>query len=412
MPRIAGIDLYELDLPFRHPFRHAAAERVRSSSLFVRFVTDDGHQGYGETLPRPYVTGEARDATFDLLAGSVLPRLIGMTFASFAEVCEFLVRCDGQPPVDWVAPCGSHPAAWAAVDLALLDTFVRAFGTPLHAGLPGAVAGVPPAECWPPGLRFSLVLSGETGPRALTTLLKARVYGIRDVKVKVDGRSSAGVRLARRVLGRRARIRVDCNMAWTYAEARAAMPLLARDGVESFEQPLAAGDLTGLARLCAETGLAVIADESVHDAASLERLIAARACTGVNVRIAKCGGLVAALARCRRALAAGLTVQLGCLVGETSQLSAAQLVLVHTLGQGISNLEGCYGERLLARDPVHPLLQFQRGGRPPRAPRGAGFGTTVDMNFIERSSGRRLSLGAATPPVRVHAFSTREERPG
>jgi L-alanine-DL-glutamate epimerase-like enolase superfamily enzyme len=399
MPRIVGIELYELDLPFRHAFHHAAAERAVSSSLFVGFVTDDGHRGYGETLPRPYVTGEERGATFDFLAGRILPRVLGLGFASFQEVYDFLVRCDGQAPPEWL-PSGEapprHPAAWCAVDLALLDTFGRAFGTDLARGLPPEIAGAQGGS-WPAGLRYGLVLSGEGGPHAWKTLLKARLFGLRDVKVKVEGRSLAGVRLARRVLGRRARLRVDSNMAWSYDEARAAMPLMSREGVESFEQPLAADDLDGLARLCAETGLAVVADESFHDAASLERLIAARACTGVNVRIAKCGGLVAALARSRRALAAGLTLQIGCQVGETSQLSAAQLVLVHTLGRGVSTLEGCYGERLLETDPVRPLLQFRRRGLPPRGPGGTGLGTEVDLTVIQRHAGRRLSLGATGP---------------
>jgi hypothetical protein len=103
--------------------------------------------------------------------------------------------------------------------------------------------------------------------------------------------------------------------------------------------------------------------------------------------------LVAALARCRRALAAGLTLQIGCLVGETSQLSAAQLVLVRTLGQGVRYLEGCFGERLLEADPVRPRLQFLRGGLPPRAPHGAGFGTTVDMHLVERHAGRKVAFG-------------------
>ena len=396
MPRIAAIDLYELDLPFRHPFRHAAASRSFSESVFVRFVTDAGHTGYGETLPRPYVTGESRAATFDLLAEQILPRVVGMEFASFEQVHEFLVRCDGKAPAAWVNPWVAQTAAWCAVDLALLDSFGRAFGKELRGGL-GRKTELPGTEsaAWPTGLRYSLVLSDEPGRRWLTTLLKARLYGLHDVKLKVDGRALTGVRRARRVLGRRARLRVDSNMAWTHDEAGRAMPPLARAGVDSFEQPLAAKDVDEMARLTAETGLAVIADESLNDAASLERLIAARACTGVNVRLAKCGGLVASIARSRRALQAGLTLHVGCQVGETSQLSAAQMALVRTLGRGVSALEGCFGERLLATDPVRPLLQFRRGGLPPAAPHGAGFGTEVDMTIIQRHAGRRLSLGAA-----------------
>jgi muconate cycloisomerase len=397
MPRIAGVELYEVDLPFRQAFRHAAAARLRSESIFIRCLTDGGQVGFGETLPRPYVTGEERAATFDLLAQRILPRLLGLGFDSFQEVRAFLARCDGKAPAEWVPAQTPQTAAWCAVDLALLDTFGHAFGVDLSAGLPEASTS-PGGGAWPEDLRYSLVLSGDGGRRALKTLLKARLYGLRDVKVKVDRQSTAGVRLARRVLGRRARIRVDCNMAWTFDEARTALIHMSRQGVESFEQPLAAADVDGLARLGAETGLAIMADESFHDAASLERLVAARACASFNVRIAKCGGLVASLARCRRVLDAGLKLQIGCQVGESSQLSAAQMVLARTLGRGVARLEGCYGQRLLRADPVRPLLQFRRRGAPPAAPRGPGFGTTLDLALLLHHTGRRLALGAAFPP--------------
>jgi muconate cycloisomerase len=389
MPRIVGIDLFELDLPFRRAFRHAAAERARSESLLLRFVTDGDHVGYGEALPRVYVTGETRGAAFDLLAQRILPRVLGTSFVSFEDVHDFLAQCDGKAPPTWVDARTPQTAAWCAVDLALLDTFGRAFGIDLGRGLPGGSG----SGTWPEDLRYSLVLSDDPGRRRLATLLKARLYGIRNAKVKMSGQSPAGIRLARRVLGSRARLRVDANMAWSYGEAHRATAPAGLQGVEAFEQPLPADDLEGMAHLTAD-GVPVIADESIHDAASLEKLIAARACTGVNVRIAKCGGLVASLARCQRALEAGLTLQIGCQVGETSLLSAAQLVLVRTVGRGISYLEGCYGERLLAVDPVRPLLQFGRGGRPPMAPDGPGFGTEVSLRAIELYAGRRLSLGA------------------
>lgn len=388
MPRIAHIDLLELDVPFRHAFRHAAAERVRSESLLVRFVTDDDHVGWGEALPRRYVTGETRESAFALLAQRILPRVLGMSFASFDDVHAFLLGCDGKAPPTWVDPGVAQTAAWCAVDLALLDAFGRAFRIDLGRGLPGGAA----SGSWPEDLRYGVVLSDDPGPRRLLTLLKARLYGIRDVKVKVCGPSPSGVRLARRVLGARTRLRVDSNMAWNYGAARRATALTRRYDVAAFEQPLPADDLEGLARLTTD-GVSVVADESIHDAASLERLIATHACTGVNVRIAKCGGLVASVARCRRARDAGLTLQIGCQVGETSLLSAAQLSLVRTVGHGISYLEGCYGERLLAVDPVRPVLQFGRGGRPPRAPAGWGFGTEVDRRVVELYGGRRMSFG-------------------
>lgn len=394
MARIVALELLELDLPFRQRFKHAAAERIVSSSVFMRCVTEGGHEGYGETLPRRYVTGEDRETTFDLLAEQIVPHILNLEFADFDEVIGFLNRCDGKAPPEWVDPSLPQTAAWCLADLALLDAFGRTFGVSVGAALGDGAGG------WADRFRYSLVLSGESTRRTLVTLAKAKLYGLRSVKAKVEGDSVSAVRLARRVLGHRASLRVDTNMAWDVDTARVMMPRLARLGVESFEQPLPADDLDGMAMLLEETGLEVMADESIHDAASLERLIARRACTAVNIRIAKCGGLVASLARCRRALDAGLTLQVGCQVGETSQLSAAQLVLLSVLGGEVHYAEGCFGERLLQIDPVEPVLQFGREGQPPQIPPGAGFGTRANMDLIRSHAGRRIILGSMPPTQR------------
>src|SRR5690606_16367580 len=229
---------------------------------------------------------------------------------------------------------------WCAVDLALLDTFGAAFSVNVAEALSRRAGSTGP---WPGELRYAGVVSAGSPSRALRTLLRARVYGLRDVKVKAGAHLLETVRLARRVLGRGATIRVDANMGWTPAEARGCMKRLAAHGVAAFEQPIAADDLAGMAALAAAGDGAVMADESFADADSLEALIEAEACAAVNVRIAKCGGLVAALRRCRRALAAGLTLQVGCQVGETSLLSAAQLALVRAVGEGVRYVEGCFG---------------------------------------------------------------------
>jgi L-alanine-DL-glutamate epimerase-like enolase superfamily enzyme len=119
----------------------------------------------------------------------------------------------------------------------------------------------------------------------------------------------------------------------------------------------------------------------------LQRFIGRRACTAVNVRIAKCGGLVAAEARSREALAAGLLLQVGCQVGESSLLSAAHLRLLSSLAPltpGVRFAEGCFGKHLLREDPAAPLVQFRFGGRPPPPPPGSGLGVQVDLAALQR----------------------------
>lgn len=370
MPRITGFDVYAVDLPFRKPFAHAAAVRRASESIFLKCRTGDGTVGFGECLPREYVTGESRDDTMRLLVEKILPHLVGRDFSNLRQLWDFLAEQDGVPPAGWVAPNVPHTAAWAAVDLALLDTLGRCSGE--------AVASMQ-GQSLPEGFRYSAVISASSLSHFIRTAFLVRFFGFRQVKIKIDKDGSERVvRVARRILGAGCEIRVDVNMAWTREEAMTLMPKLAAHGVHLFEQPLHAGDVSGLSYLVRETGLGIVADESLNDAESLERLIAEKACTAVNVRISKCGGLVASLARCRRARDAGLQVQIGCQVGESSLLSAAQLHLIAAFGKETRYGEGCFGKHLLRADPATPQLTFRRGGRPPPLPTGSGLGALLD----------------------------------
>ncbi len=95
MTRIASFEIHAVDLPFRQAFKHSAAERSHSNSVFVRCTTDSGTIGYGECLPREYVTGESRSGAVAMLRDEILPRLVGRRFASLQEVEGFLDDCDG-----------------------------------------------------------------------------------------------------------------------------------------------------------------------------------------------------------------------------------------------------------------------------------------------------------------------------
>ncbi len=380
MPRITCFEIFPVDLPFRRAFKHSAAERSCSNSLFLSCTLDSATVGHGECLPREYVTGESRDTAMDLLRDDILPRLIGRGFSSMEEVEDFLRHCDGKTPA-WVDGKKPQTAAWSAVDLALLDAFGRHFGQAVLKARERA-----PSQ----SLRYSGVLSSQTGFQLVRSCLKMRLFGLRSIKMKIDPSTpDRALKTATSILGEGV-VRVDANMAWTRDEASQGMRRMARHGVRLFEQPLQADDLEGLAQLVAETGLGVMADESLTDRDSLYRLVEHKACTAVNVRISKCGGLLASLNRCREARASGLEVQIGCQVGESSLLSAAHLALAAAVGDA-RYLEGCFGHYLLRKDPVTPLLQFGYGGSPPQRPAGTGLGVEVDEGHL-----RRLARGSST----------------
>jgi muconate cycloisomerase len=374
MPAVKSFTLYALELPFRKPFKHAAKERWTSDSILLKCELEDGSIGFGECLPRDYVSGESRDDAYVLMEHCFLPRLIGQEFTTWQELVDFLTDCNGRAPACWTEPGKPQTAAWAAVDLALLDAFGHAFKQPVQ--LSGQTQ-------LPNDFRYSVVFSSAEGWSYLKTLLMVRLYGFRQVKLKIGAEGSIDmVRTARKVLGSGCDIRVDVNMAWDVSSALDMMPRLAEYGVRSFEQPLMPDDIDGLAQLVRDTGLEVMVDESLNDADSLERLIKSKACTSLHVRISKCGGLIAAYDRCRRGFDEGLIIQVGCQVGESSLLSAAQLKLIAGVGERVRFGEGCFGHHLLKEDPVTPLLQFGYAGQPPCRPSGPGLGVEIDRHAL------------------------------
>jgi L-alanine-DL-glutamate epimerase-like enolase superfamily enzyme len=297
---------------------------------------------------------------------------------------SFLEKCDGKAPPEWVRPEVPQTSAWCSVDLVLLDAFGKASGEPAR---PAVTDGQAPAAAGLERYRYSGVVSAGRGWPYAKSLLKIRAFGFRQVKLKLEREGAVrAARTARLVLGRRVELRVDANMAWDVEQALEVIGQLRAVGIRSFEQPIASSDLAGLARLVAESSAHIMVDEGLTDRDSLQRFIGQRACTAVNVRISKCGGLVAAGARCREALAAGLLLQVGCQVGESSLLSAAHLRLLSALTPltpGVRYAEGCFGKHLLREDPAAPLVQFRYGGRPPPPPPGAGLGVQVDLAALQ-----------------------------
>jgi muconate cycloisomerase len=386
------LEVMAVDLPFHRRFRHAAAARNSSESLFVKCVTDAATVGFGESLPREYVTDETRDDAFVRLETMIFPHLVGQQFESMDELYEFLWLCDGKAPAAWISADTPQLAAWCAVDLALLDAFGHAFREPVRVGTARDAGSHGPTK--DSSIRYGAVVSADAAWRFRWSLLKLRLYGIKDVKLKVDGDPLPWARVARKILGPDANLRIDANMAWDANQALHHLRALKPLGIDCVEQPLEANNLEDGAWLVRESEAEVIADEGFTDAASLRALVDWCACCGVSVRISKCGGLVAAARRCEEARHAGLILQVGCQVGESSLLSAAQRILLTGI-EPPKYLEGCYGRHLLGEDPVSPVLQVGYAGRPPQLPGGPGLGVKVDEAKLKRCVSRHALVERA-----------------
>ncbi len=382
---VRGLRVYQLEIPMRFRFEHAAATRNTADPIIVELAAGAPHAhhvGYGETLARAYVTGETHESVLTDIRDLFGPRLTGFRPRGFVEALEFIEALPTQVSGRIVT------AARTAVELALLDLSCRAFRR-----RPADVAG------WlglpgfgPPGclatVRYSGIVLGHS-PRVLKTLLRLqRLWGLRDFKLKVAVEGwRERLEWAHSVLGgaiarNRATLRVDANAGWSLAEAGEALDTLERFGVCALEQPLSDTDDADLPYLAEQARCDIIADESLLTIDDARRLIERGGTRVLNIRIAKNGGLLPALRMARLALAAGLDVQLGCLVGETGILSAAGVAFLEACPK-VRFVEGAFDGYLLRSDVARPRVRFGRGGRM-KALRGPGLGVTTNRDALRR----------------------------
>ncbi len=139
--RIAGLKLYHVAVPLKKVVKHASFERSVSENLVVRVELADGQVGYGEGVPRPYVTGETVASTFGVLSAHDWARAIGQP-VDFREVVQRLEAL--RLPETEADPRGmAGNASRCALELAVLDAFGRRFGEPVGRAVElAAVEGV------------------------------------------------------------------------------------------------------------------------------------------------------------------------------------------------------------------------------------------------------------------------------
>ncbi len=385
--RVRSLVVYRVRVPFRTVFSHARASRAETDNVVVEAATDAGVSGFGEGVPREYVTGETPASAMDYLQ-TLDPAFLSAGWGSAGEAARALRTWEeGAEERGGVFP----GAARCALSLALLDAAGKAWGVGAEA-LCAEASGAAAART-PERVRYSAVCSGGEPRQVARSCLKFRIYGFAAVKLKVgwgEERDVALVRLARRVLGRRMDIRVDANGRWDFDTARRLIPRLGRLGVSSVEEPLAPAERGRLPELRRAGGVPVMLDESVRSGAELRRLAEAGACDLVNIRLSKCGGIFASLALAARARASGLGFQMGCQVGESGILSAAGRLFAF-LNPDARHLEGSYDRHLLRENLAAEDATFGRGGWARRL-RGAGLGVTVDRRVLDRCAAERRRI--------------------
>jgi L-alanine-DL-glutamate epimerase-like enolase superfamily enzyme len=243
-------------------------------------------------------------------------------------------------------------AAKAAVDAALHDLCGKLTGLPAWRLL-GLRRPGPPTS-W-------TIWLGD--PDDMARRAEAVGDRFRRLKLKLGGRDGHDVERVRAVRGvTEVPLQVDVNEYWSLAEALDALPQLADLGVEYCEQPLPAGDPDGPA-LKRGSPLPIYVDEDCHTLADVAAC--AERAHGVNIKLAKSGGIREGIRMAHAARALGLNVMLGCML--ESGLGIAAGAQMASLCDHV-DLDG----NLLLREDPWPGVELVDGVQLPSESPGLG----------------------------------------
>ncbi len=367
-----ALQAHRIDIPFRLAFKHSSADRSATQSVWVEARVAD-LVGVGEGCPREYVTGENLASAAEFFT------------QHRRDLCEQVTGMDNL--ATWMlkhaAELDANPAAWCAVELAVLDALARRDGVPVE-----KLLSLPP----PDGQFQYTAVVGDSGPETFRVM--AGLYhemGFSDFKLKLSGdleRDRDKLMALGELQIDGLRVRVDANNLWDQA-GRAADHIAALDyAFLGIEEPLPANQFEAMRSVSRKTGCRIILDESLLRADQVESIDRDPEQWIINIRVSKMGGLLRSLEVVRRAREAGIAIIVGAQVGETSVLTRAGLVIASAAGKALVSQEGAFGTLLLESDVADPPLMFGKAGildvDAYKFPAQSGWGLTLreDREFL------------------------------
>jgi L-Ala-D/L-Glu epimerase len=324
-----------LHLSLRDPFRIARASHGSGGGVTTVVVElrDDrfpGVVGLGEGYPDRFYgeTPESMVAVFPVLLAIANGIDVDLSDADSTR------RQLAELGTTWAEHLRWNGAAKCALDIALHDFAGKVLGIPVHE-LIGLPAAIPPTD-FTIGIDEPEIVARRAERAAAFPALKIKLGGPQDL---------ATLRAVREVFA--GPIRVDANTGWTRDDAERLLPEVIALGVELIEQPFEARAYRDLAWLQERSSVPIVADESAVSFEDLDALVGVVG--GVNVKLAKCGGIAPAKEMLAHAKALGFKTFLGCM--EETQVGIAGSAAVASLADWV-DLDGCL---LLADDPFEGL---------------------------------------------------------
>jgi L-alanine-DL-glutamate epimerase-like enolase superfamily enzyme len=272
--RLEEIEVIPYSLPFREPYVTARGEINERRLILVR-IRGEGLEGLGETTALSLRGGIEIEAIAAEIQDRCWPALLDGGIEP-SRIWSAIARCRNR---------GAGPQALAAVDIAVHDLVGRASGDPVWRLLGATEAN--PVVC-----NATLPAANPSETRRMAEEWRAQGFRTFKLKVGLPG-DVTQVATVRQTLGSEAVIRVDANGAWSVDDAADRMPALAAHEIELAEQPV--GTFEQMVELRRRVDVRIAADESLVSPFDARRARELDACEVAAVKVAKVGGLGAAL---------------------------------------------------------------------------------------------------------------------
>jgi len=338
---------FQLMIPFKAAFNHNSASRDTTESIWVEVVGDNKVSGFGESCPRSYVTGETIETARKFLL-SIKDRLIDEV-NNIDDLKEWVLKENDS--------INKNPAAWCAVELAMLDLFSKSGNMSVETAL-----GLPEVQG---KYKYSAVLGDNDIGAYKAQLEKYLALQFTDYKIKISGdftRDKEKLIFFKSPDARHCRVRLDANNLWDKPGEVIDYIRLLDSPIWAIEEPVRAGDFNSMEEIAAALEVKIILDESFLNSGHILPLEKNPEYWVINLRISKMGGLIRSKYIVDAARLAGVGLIIGSQVGETSALTRSALTIAQYANDDLIAQEGAFGTYLLTDDVVDQPLMFSKAG--------------------------------------------------
>ena len=309
--RITRLELREIRLALKEPFRISSGVVTERRILLVQLTDSDGHSVWAECVAgeQPNYSAETIDTAWLAIREWLAPRLMAADLGHPRECAGVLS-----------ANVRGHPMAKAAMEMGCWALFSVRDGVPLSESLGGTRDRV----------ATGISLGIQSTPAALVERAQAaRVAGYNKIKVKIaPGSDIQFVRAVREALGPDVHLMADANSAYTLADADHLAQLDEFDLI-MLEQPLGQDDLVRHAALQQRMRTPLCLDESILDVQRAEDMIALGSGRIINIKPGRVGGYSSSIAIHDLCKANGIPVWCGGMlesgVGRSYNIALASL---------------------------------------------------------------------------------------